>query len=113
MDRRIDYRTVYAAMCSQAHHDAEDILNHFLVNTMITKDDFSGRLEIETDTFSLFMVLFGLRWFVECMIAVGKCLKFDSVSTEATKSLDRIDAELHAVAAHLDTGKRPQNWLIK
>ena len=30
LDRRLEYRTVYAAMCSQAHHDAEDILNNFI-----------------------------------------------------------------------------------
>lgn len=33
LGKALDYRTVYMAMCSQAHHDAEDILNDFIVGS--------------------------------------------------------------------------------
>lgn len=113
LGRRIDYRTVYAAMCSQSHHDAEDVLNHFFANSLTGAEDYAERMDREADTFSIFMVLFGLQWFVEAVLAVCSHLKFATVLAEGANSLKRITDELHAVAPHLDTGGFPENWLYK
>jgi hypothetical protein len=113
LGRRLDYRTVYAAMCSQSHHDAEDVLNHFLANSVVGVDKFAERMEREADTFSVFMVLFGLRWLVEAILAACRHLKFPTVVAEGVISLKRITDELEAVGSHLDTGEFPDNWLSK
>ena len=113
LGRRIDYRTVYAAMCSQSHHDAEDVLNHFFANSLTGAEDYAERMEREADTFSVFMVLFGLQWFVEAILAVCRHLRFPTVVAEGANSLKRITDELHAVAPHLDTGGFPENWVFK
>ena len=62
---------MYAAICSQAHHDAEDILNNLLVNSLVEDNGETQRMEQEADSFSVFLVLFGLRWFVEATRSVA------------------------------------------
>jgi hypothetical protein len=49
--REIDYRTKYAAMCSQTHNDAEDLLNRFFVRALSGK---KGMLDLtkEEERFS-------------------------------------------------------------
>jgi|GEM_PF-2720816 len=110
LGQRIEYRTVYAAMCSQAHHDAEDVLNYLIVNSIEGHPDLAERLERETDTFSLFLLLFGLRWFVLATSAVGEHLGFPTVGAEGKESLEWLDRELHTMTTHLDGGTFPHHW---
>lgn len=112
MGRRVEYRTVYAAMCSQSHHDAEDVLNFFFANSLVGADHIAERMEREADTFSIFMVLFGLHWFVEAMQAAGTMFNFPTVTMEAQESLARIAKELQFVAPHLDKGEFPTTWVM-
>ena len=107
---RLEYRTVYAAMCLQAHHDAEDILNNLLVNSLEDDDGQAERMEQEANSFSIFRVLLGLRWFVEATRSVRSWAGFASVVSEATVSVERIDQELGSIASHLDPGGFPGNW---
>ena len=109
--RRLEYRTVYAAMCSQAHHDAEDILNNLLVNSLEDDDGMAERLEQEADSFSIFLVLFGLRWFVEATRSVGAWARFPSVVSEAIVSEEWINRELGLIASHLESGGFPKSWI--
>ena len=111
--RRIDYRTVNAAMCSQAHHDAEDILNSLLVNSLVEDNGEAKRMEQEADCFSIFLVLFGLRWFVEATGSVGAWAGFPTVVSEATGSVERIEKELGLIASHLDAGGFPGSWVAE
>ncbi|MGX7925480.1 DUF5677 domain-containing protein [Tsuneonella sp. HG094] len=113
LGRRIDHRTIYAAMCSQAHHDAEDVLNYFFALSVEGVDGLAERMAREADTFSVFMVLCGLRSFVEAILAVSRQLKFPTVTQEAVNSLKRITDELQVVAPHLDKGGFPENWMVK
>ena len=110
LDRRLEYRTVYAAMCSQAHHDAEDILNHFMANCHPNADRMAARTERQADTFSIFMVLFGLRWFLEAIHDVCSSFKFPTVVVQAKSSLGRLHRELEAMTKHLDSGEFPKTW---
>ena len=109
--RRLDYRTVYAAMSSQAHHDAEDILNNLWVNSLEDDDGMAERLEQETDSFSIFLVLFGLRWFVEATCSVGAWAGCPSVVSEAIAAEERINRELGLIASHLESGGFPKSWI--
>lgn len=109
--RRVDYRTVYTAMCSQAHHDAEDILNKLLAHSFHKDNSAAQRMKQETDCFSIFLVLFGLRWFAEATGSVGAWAGFPTVAIEATVSGERIDKELELIASHLDAGGFPESWV--
>jgi hypothetical protein len=62
IDEEVGYRTVYAALCSQAHNDAEDILNKILVRVI---DNVSGMEEaqwLEQYNFSLYLILRALDY---------------------------------------------------
>ena len=109
--RRVEYRTVYAAMCSQAHHDAEDLLNNLLVNSLVEDNGETQRMEQEADSFSVFLVLFGLRWFVEATRSVAAWAGFPTVVSETAVSVERIDKEFGLIASHLDAGGFPRSWI--
>ncbi|HCE2478635.1 DUF5677 domain-containing protein [Vibrio parahaemolyticus] len=60
----VGYRTVYAALCSQAHNDAEDILNKIMSRVI---DNISGMEEaqwIEQYNFSLYLLLTALDYHI-------------------------------------------------
>jgi Family of unknown function (DUF5677) len=86
LNKSIDYRTVYMAMCSQAHHDAEDILNDLMVGTSPNEIEMSIMLERETNNFSIFLVLHGIRYYLECLEKIGAKYSFISVEQQASKS---------------------------
>ena len=62
--KEVDYRTVYAALCSQAHNDAEDLINDFVHGVM----QIDGAHEAQSDenkNFALYMVLVALTFLIE------------------------------------------------
>jgi hypothetical protein len=109
-NQRIEYRTVYAAMCSQAHLDAEDILNYFFAKIVNGMPEIPKKMEREADTFSIFMVLLSCRKFIESSIEVFSKLKFASAKTEANLSLTLINRHLQHVVHCLDSGELPKGW---
>ena len=56
----IDYRTIYRALCSQTHHDAEDLLN-LLVLEVHGRPDLTAHLLKETANFSWLGVTYALK----------------------------------------------------
>jgi len=62
--KEVDYRTTYAALCSQAHNDPEDILNN-LMSRIIEADGYAKSVETEAYVFSLNMVLTGICYYAE------------------------------------------------
>lgn len=62
--KEVDYRTIYAALCSQAHNDPEDILNN-LMSRIVEFDGYAESVEIEKYVFSLNMVLISICFYVE------------------------------------------------
>lgn len=65
--KEVDYRTVYAALCSQAHNDAEDLLNDFVHGVMQVEG--ADRVQAaENKNFSLYMVLTALALLVEATL---------------------------------------------
>jgi hypothetical protein len=57
--RAVNYRTVYAALCSQTHNDAEDLVNEFVVG-LTSRKDLHDKLQSETTAFSWFGVTLAL-----------------------------------------------------
>lgn len=62
--KEVQYRTIYAALCSQAHNDPEDILNN-LMSRIVEFDGYAESVEIEKYIFSLSMVLTSICFYVE------------------------------------------------
>ena len=64
IDNEVGYRTVYAALCSQSHNDAEDILNKIMSRII---DNVSGMEEaqwIEQYNFSLYLLLTAIDYHI-------------------------------------------------
>lgn len=60
----IGYRTIYAALCSQAHNDAEDILNNMMARVTITSQNLELGNLTQLYRFSLYMVYSAIRYHV-------------------------------------------------
>lgn len=111
LNKAIEYRTVYMAMCSQAHHDAEDILNDLIVGTSPNESELAKKLEKETDNFSIFLVLHGARYCVECIGALGVRYNFTSVIQESRKSYAVLSEHLHEVCSGGFVKNSLREWL--
>jgi hypothetical protein len=59
------------------------------------------------------MVLFGVKWFVEALCAVGRRLQLPTVMEQGNISLVRIDHEMFSIASALDADEFPGNWTVK
>lgn len=60
----VGYRTVYAALCSQAHNDAEDVLNSIMARVSANVQGLEDALFIEQYNFSLYMLLMVIKYHV-------------------------------------------------
>ncbi|QHG91412.1 hypothetical protein CVO_05995 [Sulfurimonas sp. CVO] len=57
IDHEVSYRTIYMALCSQAHNDSEDILNSLMTRVIANVDGLEKANFIQQYHFSLYMVL--------------------------------------------------------
>lgn len=57
IDKEVDYRTVYAALCSQAHNDAEDVLNRIMSRVIANVEGLEEAQWFEQYNFSLYLLL--------------------------------------------------------
>lgn len=63
LGKAIDYRTVYMAMCSQSHHDAEDILNDLMIGSIQNSTECLSLSVKEITSASIsFYAVFGIIW---------------------------------------------------
>lgn len=75
-----DYRTVYAAMCSQTHNDAEDLLNYCIFISM-GNQDLINKMAAETINFSRLLMYFGILYYLEAMRNYAKCFGLIDAAT--------------------------------
>lgn len=96
--KELSYRTVYAALCSQSHADAEDIIN-FLMSRLIPQGSIERKkyyrnIKRENIWFSTFMVIIAISEFIEatsmylgkfniCPLFIFKSLIVESQEAEA------------------------------
>lgn len=71
LGREIEYRTVYAALCTQVHNAPEDLINNMLVNAISNltgSDHYANALQIEESDFAKTMALRAIGYYLESMI---------------------------------------------
>lgn len=90
----LDYRTVYAALCSQTHNDAEDLLNYFFT-TAIGNQQLIDQAAIKTVTFSHFMLYYAVKYYI--MVAGGYAIRF-----ELKKALEALKFGQNAISETLE-----------
>lgn len=76
----VGYRTVYVALCSQAHNDAEDILNSIVTRVVENAEGLEEATFLEQYMFSLYMLLTALQYNV--MATVMYVAKFNIKAEE-------------------------------
>lgn len=64
INKEIEYRTLYTALCSQAHNDAEDSLND-LISRITPIEGIEQGIETEKYIFSLDMILRSIQLWIE------------------------------------------------
>lgn len=93
--KEVDYRTVYAALCSQAHNDAEDLLNDFVHSVTENERGYNAQA-FENQNFALYMVLMALTFLIEgTAIYIAKynlnvTEKFLNIMTDAQNETTRV-----------------------
>lgn len=85
----IDYRTLYAAMCSQTHNDAEDILNYFFFVASGNRE-LLEQCAIETVNFSRLLMYGGIDYYLEAARRYAICFKLDDAIPILNQSKDDI-----------------------
>lgn len=96
----VGYRTLYAALCSQTHCDAEDLLNYFVL-VSLGNHDLLEKVSLETVHFSRFMIYLGVKYYL--MAATGYAIRFKLPNAmENTKSgRDIIAKQLENISMEL------------
>ena len=108
--RELDYRTVYAALCSQSHHDAEDVLNRFFVDSFENTEELSKRMRREKHAFSLYMILSAARYFLDNMEALGRRYDLMPVQSESQRANSLVAAQIIETIHNVDAGTFPKDW---
>ncbi|MBD9357848.1 DUF5677 domain-containing protein [Methylomonas albis] len=109
LDREVEYQTVYRAMCGQSHQNPEDLINSLLYS--LTDDvDLEKRAKSEKHSFSIFICLWSMRYFLETMLLLGKYFKFNSVIDKSTESLSIIEMMHHKIQNQLAKCEFPDGW---
>lgn len=67
VDMEIKYRTLYSALCSQSHNDAEDSLNNLMARVVQIEGIEKG-IEAEKYIFSLEMILSSIQLWIQATI---------------------------------------------
>mgnify|MGYP000061142925 CR=1 FL=1 len=67
VDMEIKYRTLYSALCSQSHNDAEDSLNNLMAR-VIQVEGIEKGVEAEKYIFSLEMILSSVQLWIQATI---------------------------------------------
>jgi len=112
LEKELEYRTVYAALCSQSHHDAEDLLNRFIVDNVddIEYESLSMRVRSEKHTFSLLMIVTAIQYFVQKMLHIGEYFSLNPVVEESNYSEKLLMKEAAHISQCLDEGTFPKEW---
>lgn len=111
LKKAIDYRTVYMAMCSQSHCDAEDILNLFMVGSIQGCDGLLAKLERETGNFSIYLVLCSLLYYLECLTYLGRRYGFATVVHQSLKSHAVLTSLAEDVSSDEFIGNSLDGWV--
>ena len=97
-------------MCGQSHQNPEDLINSLLYS-LNDEMDLEKRAKAEKHCFSIFICLWGMRYFIETMLSLGEYFKFDSVINQSNESLIIIEMMHHKINEALTECKFPDGWV--
>lgn len=104
INKEVGYRTVYAALCSQAHNDAEDLLNDF-VHSVCQVEGAHKTQAAENKNFSLYMVLMGLAYLTEATVIylakynLNVNEPFQKIIVDVWTAIERVTQRKHSIVA--------------
>lgn len=84
------YRTVYAALSSQTHCDAEDLLNLFYIADS-ERNELLNKLEMETINFSRLLMYEGVSYYIEATYRYAVCFGLDDAIPTLIKGKEAIE----------------------
>ena len=113
LGKAVEYRTVYAAMCSQSHHDAEDILNDLVVGVIRSDTEIQENVRREKNNFSLHLVLLASGYFLEAVQAVASKYGLKSAGGLCERSSEEISRKMAEITAEEFLGHDPDVLLPK
>lgn len=79
LGKEIEYRTLYTALCSQAHNDAEDIINKIMARITENVKGMDKAQEMEQYLFSIFYILSAVRYHIYAAAMFVAKFKIDAV----------------------------------
>jgi Family of unknown function (DUF5677) len=110
LDKELEYRTVYRAMCGQPHQNPEDIVNG-LLSSLSNNDELEHRRKEEKHCFSIFICLWGVRYHLESIATLAERFSFKSVGTQV-KQAEEIIIEMHSnITNALKKCQFPNGWV--
>jgi len=110
LNKEVEYRTVYLAMCKQSHQDQEDLINS-LLRSQTKNQKIHSQFIGEKHSFSLFICLWGIRYYLEALESLGKHYNFASVTEESKKSILMIDKFHKEALQAKEQGIFPEYWV--
>lgn len=98
IDDEVGYRTVYTALCSQAHNDAEDVLNSIFSRVAPNVDGLAEAQMVEQYNFSLYMILTAIKYHI--FASAMYIAKFGISATDLISLLNKINEAIFLVTEH-------------
>lgn len=99
LGKEVDYRTVYIALCSQAHNDAEDLLNDIQARVS-NIPGMKEATEVEQYDFTLYLIFIMIGYQIEASISYLKL--FDLSSGELAPLLNESKLYGSMVFEHIE-----------
>jgi hypothetical protein len=109
LGRSVEYRTVYRAMCGQTHQNQEDLINSLLYS-LTENTDIEKQFKNEKHGFSIFICLWGVRYYLDALQSLGNHFNFHSVKEQSKLSLETILNQHAETLQQLKKCKHPNEW---
>lgn len=110
LNKEVEYRTVYRAMCGQSHQNQEDLVNSLLYS-LSDNDDLEIQSKKEKHVFSVFICLWGIKYFLGALDALGSHYEFTSVQQQSKLALKAVNKHHAEVTQSLKVCVLPTGWV--
>jgi hypothetical protein len=109
LNKDVEYKTMYRAMCSQAHQNPEDLINN-LIFSISGNPQLLVQSKEEKHCFSIFICLWGSRYFLELLLALGRYFNFPTVELQSKESLEMLEGYHEKITHSLKACEFPKGW---
>ena len=109
LNKELEYRTVYRAMCGQPHQNPEDVINSLLYS--LTDDpELERKSKEEKHCFSIFICLWGVRYHLESITTLANYFSFHSAMSQAKLATEVVMQQQTSVNNALKECRLPMGW---